>query len=85
MGAMFCAIIGRRLRDIIVGVTNTHPSSRNPLFSSFTACYNHRGGVHEGHHLKVWCYQPIFGRYVFIAMPGKREFLQLSEVDVFVK
>ena len=80
-----CSILGNRLRNFRIGVTNRNPRRVRPNVGNYQLCSHYGGAVGRGQLLNLNCRRALYGRYVIVQIVNRREYLTLCEVEVFGK
>jgi len=78
---LLAVILGDRIRNFIVGLSNTSPEKISPTPQTYTVCGRQWGTVYET--TPVYCtYDTVPARYVIIQLPT-RECLHFRELEVY--
>ena len=82
---MICLILlGSRLHDFNIGLTDDHPLSVAPSPDNYQLCAQYNGTVDTGATIYMSCdHRCTMGRYLIVQIPGDMETLTLCEVEVY--
>ena len=72
----------KRLKDFIIGLTDSDPIVQKPTINNYSVCYRH-SGLPQANTFTVTCASNTsVGRYLIIQLPST-EYLNIIEVEVY--